>query len=427
MARDVPLGKQRRTRAAAAPRRTAAARRAGSRAASAPARRSRRANERRRALVVERREIGRGAEIGEQQEAALEILRDDLGRVARRAARSIAATRTNGRQSSRPGGASIAIHDRPPRRRAKIAAEARVGGGGLERKRRGGKLRGEPARKLVAASIDSGSQDDCALVANCAILAPRRRFPPDAQAEITEHLARRPVRVAGRAGAPRKGSSSSRSPRSSCCPRRRARTSCRFSSRPTSCAATSRRRPKPKARRGCASAARRCFADWMRYDKPTDEVYARGNVRIEQGADVMDGSAAPVQPGNRARLHGQRRPTRSTRSCSRSPPPCSGSPSSRPSARGTAERLLFEGPEQYRAQRAEYTTCGPGNDDWYMRGARAADRQDPRRRHRARREHRVHGHADFLFAVPLVHAAPGAQVRLPHAALRQHHQGRRSS
>jgi LPS-assembly protein len=38
------------------------------------------------------------------------------------------------------------------------------------------------------------------------------------------------------------------------------------------------------------------------------------------------------------------------------------------SARGTAERVLFEGPRQYRAERGQYTTCGPGDDDWYIRG-----------------------------------------------------------
>ena len=36
-------------------------------------------------------------------------------------------------------------------------------------------------------------------------------------------------------------------------------------------------------------------------------------------------------------------------------------------ARGTAERIFFEGPSQYRAQRTEYTSCAPGNDDWYLR------------------------------------------------------------
>jgi len=31
------------------------------------------------------------------------------------------------------------------------------------------------------------------------------------------------------------------------------------------------------------------------------------------------------------------------------------------------ERLLFEGPRQYRALQADYTTCAPGNNDWFIR------------------------------------------------------------
>lgn len=105
------------------------------------------------------------------------------------------------------------------------------------------------------------------------------------------------------------------------------------------------------------------FADRLRYDKPEDEVTAEGNVRIEQGADVTEGTRLRFNletergfmENPRYTLHkspdlsGQRQPFRDT------------------DARGTAERMLFEGPKQYRAQRAEYTTCGPGNDDWYVR------------------------------------------------------------
>ncbi|HEY9446536.1 MAG TPA: LPS assembly protein LptD, partial [Burkholderiales bacterium] len=36
-------------------------------------------------------------------------------------------------------------------------------------------------------------------------------------------------------------------------------------------------------------------------------------------------------------------------------------------ARGRAERILFQGPGQYHVERGEYTTCGPGNDDWFIR------------------------------------------------------------
>ena len=46
----------------------------------------------------------------------------------------------------------------------------------------------------------------------------------------------------------------------------------------------------------------------------------------------------------------------------------------RPSACSSKGRAL------YRAERAEYTTCGPGNDDWYVRASELQHRQDARRR-----------------------------------------------
>ena len=36
-------------------------------------------------------------------------------------------------------------------------------------------------------------------------------------------------------------------------------------------------------------------------------------------------------------------------------------------ARGDARELFFEGTDRYRAERANYTTCGPGQDDWFIR------------------------------------------------------------
>jgi LPS-assembly protein len=105
------------------------------------------------------------------------------------------------------------------------------------------------------------------------------------------------------------------------------------------------------------------YADRLRYDKPDNEVAADGNVRIERGPDVVEGTQLQFNfDTERGVMHnpryvlqksldlgGQRQPFLVT------------------DARGTAERLLFEGPEQYHAQRAVYTTCGPGNDDWYLR------------------------------------------------------------
>jgi LPS-assembly protein len=105
------------------------------------------------------------------------------------------------------------------------------------------------------------------------------------------------------------------------------------------------------------------YADWLRYDKPEDEITARGNVRIEQRDDVIEGARMRFNletergfmESPRYTLHRSPEPYRERRSFGDA------------DARGTAERLLFEGPKQYRAQRAEYTTCGPGDDAWYVR------------------------------------------------------------
>ena len=115
------------------------------------------------------------------------------------------------------------------------------------------------------------------------------------------------------------------------------------------------------------------YTDWLRYDKPTGELSAQGNVRMEQGADVVEGarlgynleSDRGFMENPRFTLHKATEP---------------GGPSAlfrETDARGTAERILFEGPGQYRAERAEYTSCGPGNDDWYVR---AGDLQIDRER-----------------------------------------------
>jgi LPS-assembly protein len=104
-------------------------------------------------------------------------------------------------------------------------------------------------------------------------------------------------------------------------------------------------------------------ADRLRYDKETGEVTAEGNVRVEQGADVVEGARlqynletergfmdSPSYTLHKSQsTDGERKLFRET------------------DARGTAERILFEGSGLYRAQGAEYTACAPGNDDWYLR------------------------------------------------------------
>lgn len=113
-------------------------------------------------------------------------------------------------------------------------------------------------------------------------------------------------------------------------------------------------------------------ADRLRYDKPENEITAEGKVRIEQSQSVVEGARLKYNvetdrgfmESPRYTLHkspdpgGQRQPFRES------------------DARGTAERILFEGPNQYRAQRTEYTACAPGNDDWFLRAGELAIDKD---------------------------------------------------
>ena len=105
------------------------------------------------------------------------------------------------------------------------------------------------------------------------------------------------------------------------------------------------------------------YADRLRYDMPRDEVTAEGGVRIEQRTDVMEGARLKFN------LETERGFMDNSSYTLHKTPNLSGRrPSFRDTdGRGTAERLLFEGPGQYRAQRAQYTTCGPDQDDWYVR------------------------------------------------------------
>ncbi|MBX3664786.1 MAG: LPS assembly protein LptD [Burkholderiales bacterium] len=105
------------------------------------------------------------------------------------------------------------------------------------------------------------------------------------------------------------------------------------------------------------------FADWMRHEMPADVLTAKGNVRIEQGREIIEGNALRYEIAtDRGFMEQPRYMLIST------PPGIGGSARfSDTDGRGTAERLLFEGPGQYRVQTASYTTCEPGNDAWFIR------------------------------------------------------------
>lgn len=108
------------------------------------------------------------------------------------------------------------------------------------------------------------------------------------------------------------------------------------------------------------------FADWLRYDKPEDEITAVGNVRIDQRGDVTEGDRLHFNLETERGFMDKPRYTL-TPAAPVAPPVTGSPPFAQTDARGTAERLLFEGPRQYRALQTDYTTCAPGNDDWFIR------------------------------------------------------------
>lgn len=147
-------------------------------------------------------------------------------------------------------------------------------------------------------------------------------------------------------------------------------------------------------------------ADRLRYDKSQNQVEADGSVHMELGSDLVEGArlqynlltdhGSMEKPSFTLRkageIEGQRQLFRES------------------DARGTAERILFEGPSQYRAQNARYTSCGPGDDDWYLRaGDLAIDKE---------RDVGVAHHASIVFMHVPIFYSPYLSFSL--------HQGRKS-
>ena len=91
-------------------------------------------------------------------------------------------------------------------------------------------------------------------------------------------------------------------------------------------------------------------ADWLYYDQVADEVDAAGNVHIEQGGDRVDGTRLKLNVETDRGF--MQRPKYHL---------------AEQQARGEANEFQFEGRNHYRAKQGNYTTCGPGQDDWYIR------------------------------------------------------------
>lgn len=91
------------------------------------------------------------------------------------------------------------------------------------------------------------------------------------------------------------------------------------------------------------------FADWLAYNKPQDEVLARGKVSVKQPGAIVDGSRVQFRIAEETGFVEDPRLL------------------ARPDSRASGDTLFFEGPNKYRLTNASYTTCEVGEDDWYFR------------------------------------------------------------
>ena len=148
-------------------------------------------------------------------------------------------------------------------------------------------------------------------------------------------------------------------------------------------------------------------ADKLYYSIPDNAVTATGHVRVDRLGDVVTGDQAHYDLDTSAGYI--ERPTYSFRQFG---------------ARGKADRLVIVDRDVYRAQRATYTNCAVGDDDWYLRvGKMDLDRLTD--------VGVAHNASVYFKDVPdLLHALDGlspdqpAQDRLPAAAHRHQQQQR---
>ena len=118
-------------------------------------------------------------------------------------------------------------------------------------------------------------------------------------------------------------------------------------------------------------------ADWMRYESQLHLLEAKGNVRAQYGGDFLEGERLRINLGTERGFLEKPTFLISPIPPERKPPdePVLAIPFAIPrrptveplQGRGSAELLLFQGPDLYRVEQSRYTTCGPGNDDWYIR------------------------------------------------------------
>lgn len=92
------------------------------------------------------------------------------------------------------------------------------------------------------------------------------------------------------------------------------------------------------------------YADWLRYDTTLNRVEARGNVRMEQADLDVRGEALSFNLDTHSGTLDQPVFTLPLRE-----------------SRGAARRVEFIDRDRFHLEDATYTTCQPGNDDWFLK------------------------------------------------------------
>jgi LPS-assembly protein len=92
------------------------------------------------------------------------------------------------------------------------------------------------------------------------------------------------------------------------------------------------------------------LADWLSYDVPNDEVWAKGEVTLRRGLDWISGPEVKFKRDRETGYFDEPRFYISENA-----------------SHGNAKEIRFAGPDQYEATDAQYTSCVAPNNDWYLR------------------------------------------------------------
>jgi LPS-assembly protein len=103
------------------------------------------------------------------------------------------------------------------------------------------------------------------------------------------------------------------------------------------------------------------FADRIRYVNEFDEAEAVGHVRLRMGDDELRGPRLRLRVSDNAGVMDDLSFTLSPRSLG-----SSGRAAAPTDSRGTAKVARFNGQDHVRASDTTFTTCKPGQDDWYI-------------------------------------------------------------